>query len=54
MLYPGIKPPHIQKVADRDKPLEVSDFIVDLYLPAAKVKREVEIGSMVTLQRDFA
>ena len=54
LLYPGIKPPHIQTAADRDKPLTVGDFIVDLYLPPAKVKREVEIGAMVTLQRDFA
>lgn len=54
LLYPGIRPPHISTAADRDRKLTVKDFIVDLYLPAAKVKREVEVGSMVTLQRDFA
>ena len=54
LLYPGIRPPHIATAADRDRKLTVKDFIVDLYLPAAKVKREVEVGSMVTLQRDFA
>ena len=54
LLYPGIRPPHIATAADRDRKLTVKDFIVDLYLPAAKVKREVEIGAMVTLQRDFA
>ncbi|MFL2541927.1 MAG: M42 family metallopeptidase [Candidatus Latescibacterota bacterium] len=54
LLYPGIRPPHIATPADRDRKLTVKDFVVDLYLPAAKVKREVEVGSMVTLQRDFA
>ncbi len=53
LLYPGIKPPHIQTDADRGKALQVSDFVVDLYMPASRVKREVEVGAMVTLQRDF-
>ena len=53
LLYPGIKPTHIQTDEDRRKSLQVSDFFVDLYMPVAKVKREVEIGAMVTLQRDF-
>ena len=54
LLYPGIKPPHIQTDADKNKSLSVSDFFVDLYLPAEKVKEEIELGAMVTLQRDFA
>ncbi len=53
LLYPGIKPPHIQTDEDRKQPLRVSDFCVDLYMPVAKVKREVEIGTMVTLHREF-
>ena len=53
LLYPGIKPPHIQTDEERRKSLKVSDFYVDLYLPASRVKREVEVGTMVTLQRDF-
>ena len=53
LLYPGVKPPHIQTDEDRKKSLAVSDFFVDLCLPAKKVKREVEVGAMVTLQRDF-
>ncbi len=53
LLYPGIKPPHIQTEEDRRKSLRVSDFVVDLYMPASQVKREVEVGAMVTLQRDF-
>jgi tetrahedral aminopeptidase len=54
LLYPGVKPPHIQTDADRNRKLAVSDFVVDLHLPATRVKRDVEIGTMVTLQRDFA
>lgn len=54
LLYPGIRPPHIATAADRDRKLTVKDFIVDLCLPEAKVKREVEVGAMVTIQRDFA
>ncbi len=54
LLYPGVKPPHIQTEADRNKKLDVSDFVVDLYMSADEVKEEIEIGAMVTLQRDFA
>lgn len=54
LLYPGIKPPHIQTDEDRKKTLRVSDFVVDLCMSEARVKREVEVGAMVTLQRDFA
>lgn len=54
LMYPGVKPPHIQTDADRNKSLSVGDFFVDLYMPADKVKKEIELGAMVTLQRDFA
>lgn len=54
LLYPALKPPHIQTDADRNKSLTVQDYFVDLYMSAAKVKREVEIGAMVTLDRQFA
>ena len=53
LLYPGVKPPHIQTAADKNKQLSVSDFVVDLYMPADKVVKEIELGAMVTLQRDF-
>lgn len=54
LLYPALKPPHIQTDEDRRKRLTVQDYYVDLYMSAAKVKREVEIGAMVTLDRQFA
>jgi len=54
LMYPGVKPPHIQTDADRNKSLSIGDFFVDLYMPVDKVKKEIELGAMVTLQRDFA
>lgn len=53
ILYPGVKPPHLQTDTDRGKSLSIPDFFVDLCLPAARVKREVEVGTMVTIQRTF-
>lgn len=53
VLYPGLKPPHLQTEEERKKALKVSDFFVDLCLPAQDVQAEVEVGAMVTVQRDF-
>jgi tetrahedral aminopeptidase len=53
ILYPGIKPPHIQNDEDRKKQPQLTDFFVDLGLPAAQVKESVSIGSQVTIYRDF-
>jgi endoglucanase len=54
VLYPGVRPPHLASAEDRNRGLKVSDFFVDLGLPAAKVKSQVELGSPVIIQRDFA
>jgi len=54
VLYAGVKPPHLQTGNERGKSLKLSDFFVDLGLPAKEVLEQVPIGSMVTLQRDFA
>ncbi len=53
LLYPGLKPPHIQTEEDRKKQLNLSDFFVDLCLPPDRVRSLVAVGTMVTLQRDF-
>lgn len=53
ILYPGLKPPHISTEEDRKKQPQVSDFIVDLGLPGATVAERVQIGDMVTQQREF-
>ena len=39
LLYPGVKPPHIQTEADRNKKLDVSDFVVDLYMSSRRGQR---------------
>lgn len=54
LLYPGVRPPHIATPADLKKDLQISDFFVDLCLPAKKVKEEVEVGAMVVIDRQFA
>jgi putative aminopeptidase FrvX len=53
VLFPGAKPPHIATEEERKRPLRVSDFFVDLGLPAAQVKDRVRLGTPVTIQRDF-
>ena len=53
VLYPGIKPPHIQTAEDSKKQPVVSDFFVDLGLPAEEVQELVRVGDMVTMRRDY-
>ncbi len=53
VLYPGIKPPHIQTADDSKQNPTVKDFIVDLGRSAEEVQELVSIGDMVTMRRDF-
>lgn len=53
LLYPGVKPPHIQTDEERNKIPKLNDFFVDLGLPASEVKERVRLGTPVTIQRDF-
>jgi len=53
VLYPGIKPPHIQGPDEAKVNPPVSEFFVDMGLPAAEVQNLVHIGDMVTMRRDF-
>lgn len=53
ILFPGIKPPHISSPEDRKKQPELADFFVDLGLPVEQVKEQVNVGAMVTMQREF-
>ena len=53
VLYPGIKPPHIQTADDSKQQPTVKDFFVDLGRPAEEVQELVQIGDMVTMQRDY-
>lgn len=53
VLYPGIKPPHIQTDADRNTKPQLSDYFIDLGLPVEEVQRLVPVGTPVTIQRTF-
>lgn len=53
VLNPGVKPVHIATPEDRKKIPQMSDFVVDLGLPAERVREVVRVGDMVTLQQPF-
>jgi putative aminopeptidase FrvX len=53
VLYPALKPPHLLEASERDKAPRLPQFFVDLGLPAEEVRRQVPIGSMVTMAREF-
>lgn len=54
ILFPGLKPPHISTDEERRKQPLISDFFVDLGLPASVVSEKVSLGDPVTLLREFA
>ena len=51
--YPARKPPHLLTAEERDKAPKLEEFFVDLGLPAEEVRRQVKIGAMVTMAREF-
>ena len=53
LLNPGGRPIHIAKEDEKKKIPEISDFFVDLCLPAEQVKKLVRIGDPVTLHHSF-
>jgi putative aminopeptidase FrvX len=50
-LMPGAKPPHLLTAEEANKPVKIEEFFVDLGLPAERVKEQVELGDMVTMDR---
>lgn len=50
VMNPGGRPIHIASDEDKKKIPEVGEFIVDLGLPGAEVKKKVQIGDMVVLK----
>ena len=50
-LMPAAKPIHLLTADELNKPPKIEEFFVDLGLPAAQVKTQVEVGDMVTMAR---
>jgi tetrahedral aminopeptidase len=53
VMNPGGKPVHIASAEDRKKIPELEDLTIDLGLPAAQVKKKVQLGDMVVLRAPF-
>ncbi len=53
VMNPGGRPVHIATEEDKKKIPEVKEFIVDLGLPAAQVKKKITVGDMVVLHEPF-
>lgn len=53
VMNPGGKPIHISSAEDRKKIPEVSEFYIDLGLPADQVLKQVKIGDMVVMHEPF-
>ncbi len=49
----GAKPIHIMSPEDRNKPAKISDFYVDLGLPAKEVKKHISVGDSITREREL-
>ncbi|HEX7022729.1 MAG TPA: M42 family metallopeptidase, partial [Trueperaceae bacterium] len=53
VMNPATKPIHIATPEERKKVPEMSEFVIDLGLPADTVRERVRIGDMVTLVQQF-
>jgi endoglucanase len=49
----GTKPIHLMTPEERNKPLQLKDFFIDLGLPKEQVEKIIEIGSPVSRQREL-
>ncbi|MBL0926422.1 MAG: M20/M25/M40 family metallo-hydrolase [Phycisphaerales bacterium] len=53
VMNPGGRPVHIATEEDKKKIPEVKEFLVDIGLPAAKVRKLVAVGDMVVMHEPF-
>ncbi len=49
----GIKPTHFTTPEERNKVIPLSDLFIDVGLPGEEVQQIVQIGDMITLEREF-
>jgi len=49
----GIKPPHLMKKEDKEKPIEVDNLLIDVGLTKEKLETLVSVGDYVTMKRGF-
>ena len=54
LMNPSGRPVHIARDEDKKKMPELTDFAVDLCLPADEVKAKVRVGDPVTLVQEFS
>lgn len=53
VMNPGGKPIHIASEAEKNKVPEVNDFVIDMGLPAADVKKKIKVGDMIVIRAPF-
>jgi tetrahedral aminopeptidase len=49
----GTKPIHLMTAEERGKPLQLSDYFIDLGMKKAEVVKLIEVGNVVTRQREL-
>ena len=49
----GSKPIHLMSPEERDKSVKISDFFIDTGLTAEEVKKKINIGNVITREREF-
>lgn len=49
----GVKPPHLTKPEEVDQAIKMEDMVIDVGLPGDKVRELIEVGNLITFNRDL-
>ncbi|MEX1189070.1 MAG: M42 family metallopeptidase [Bacteroidia bacterium] len=49
----GSKPIHLMTPEEREKSVKIADFFIDTGLPADEVKKHIDLGNVITREREF-
>lgn len=49
----GVKPPHLQEVSEREKPVKIEDMSIDIGFKKKEVEKNVRIGDCITIKRNL-